>query len=148
MILKIFSTQNLAKILASFAQTTASFCKNSIITLVFEKTLILSPKIVIITSTPDEFVKKIAQNIAQPIICKTKLIRGKSSAKMWATSVIKKLSKVNTHQKLPKVNNHPLDEICPNWSPCFREILEAAENFFHRICKRKKFTNAACFYLP
>jgi hypothetical protein len=37
MILKIFSPKNLAKILAFFAQTTASFCKNMIITLVFEK---------------------------------------------------------------------------------------------------------------
>jgi hypothetical protein len=38
MILRIFSPKNLAKILAFFAQTTASFCKNVIITLVFEKT--------------------------------------------------------------------------------------------------------------
>jgi hypothetical protein len=38
MIFKIFSPKNLAKILAFFAQTTASFCKNVIITLVFEKT--------------------------------------------------------------------------------------------------------------
>jgi hypothetical protein len=37
MILKIFSPKNLAKILAFFAQTTASFCKNLILTLVFEK---------------------------------------------------------------------------------------------------------------
>jgi hypothetical protein len=37
MILKIFSPKNLAKILAFFAQTTASFCKNMIITLFFEK---------------------------------------------------------------------------------------------------------------
>jgi hypothetical protein len=37
MILKIFSPKNLAKILAVFAQTTASFCKNLIITLAFEK---------------------------------------------------------------------------------------------------------------
>jgi hypothetical protein len=37
MILKIFSPKNLAKILAFLAQTTASFCKNLIITLVFEK---------------------------------------------------------------------------------------------------------------
>jgi hypothetical protein len=49
----------LAKILASFAQTAATFCKNLIITLVFEKNAIFSPKIgkkspkiVIITSTP------------------------------------------------------------------------------------------------
>jgi hypothetical protein len=37
MILKIFLPKKLAKILALLAQTTASFCKNLIITLVFEK---------------------------------------------------------------------------------------------------------------
>jgi hypothetical protein len=37
MILKIFSPKNLAKILAFFAQTTLIFCKNLIITLVFEQ---------------------------------------------------------------------------------------------------------------
>jgi hypothetical protein len=37
MILKIFSPKNLAKILAFFDQTTASFCKNLIIALFFEK---------------------------------------------------------------------------------------------------------------
>jgi hypothetical protein len=37
MILKIFSPKNLAKILAFFAQTPATLCKNLIITLVFEK---------------------------------------------------------------------------------------------------------------
>jgi hypothetical protein len=37
MIFKIFSPKNLAKILAFLAQTTASFCKNLIVTLVFEK---------------------------------------------------------------------------------------------------------------
>jgi hypothetical protein len=37
MIFEIFSPKNLAKILTFFAQTTASFCKNMIITLVFEK---------------------------------------------------------------------------------------------------------------
>jgi hypothetical protein len=45
MILKIFSLKNLAKILAFFAQTTASFCKTLIITLVFEKNAIFSPNI-------------------------------------------------------------------------------------------------------
>jgi hypothetical protein len=60
MIFKIFSQKNLAKILAFFAQATASFCKNVIITLVFEKNANFfaenwqkSQKIVIITSTPD-----------------------------------------------------------------------------------------------
>jgi hypothetical protein len=48
MIFKIFSAKNLAKILTFLAQTTASFCKNFIITLVFEK----SHKIVIITLAP------------------------------------------------------------------------------------------------
>jgi hypothetical protein len=59
MIFKIFFPQNLAKILAFFAQTTASFCKNVIITLVFEKTANFfaenwqkSLKIATITSTP------------------------------------------------------------------------------------------------
>jgi hypothetical protein len=57
MILKIFSPKNSAKILAFFAQTTASFCKNLIITLFFEKNAHFfaencrkSQKIVIITS--------------------------------------------------------------------------------------------------
>jgi hypothetical protein len=61
MIFKIFSLKNLAKILAFFVQTTASFCKNVIITLVFEKNANFSPenwqksqKIVIITSPPGE----------------------------------------------------------------------------------------------
>jgi hypothetical protein len=49
----------MAKILTFFAQTTVSFCKNWIITLVFEKNAIFaenwqkSQKIVIITSTPE-----------------------------------------------------------------------------------------------
>jgi hypothetical protein len=57
-IFKIFS-QNLAKMLAFFAQTTASFCKNVIVTLVSEKNVIFfvenlqkSQKIMIITSIP------------------------------------------------------------------------------------------------
>jgi hypothetical protein len=37
MIFKIFSPKNFAKKVAFFAQTTASFCINLIITLVFEK---------------------------------------------------------------------------------------------------------------
>jgi hypothetical protein len=45
MILKIFSSKNLAKILAFFAQTTASFCNNWIITLVFEKNANFEQKI-------------------------------------------------------------------------------------------------------
>jgi predicted sugar kinase len=61
MIFNIFSPKNLAKILAFFARTTASFfVKILIITLVFEKNANLfaenwqkSQKIVIITSTPD-----------------------------------------------------------------------------------------------
>jgi hypothetical protein len=59
MILKIFSPKHLAKKLAFFAQTTASFCKHLIVTLVFEKNANFfaenwqkSQKIVIITSTP------------------------------------------------------------------------------------------------
>jgi hypothetical protein len=46
MILKVFSPKFLAKILAFFALTTAIFYKNLIITLVFEKNAIFSPKIV------------------------------------------------------------------------------------------------------
>jgi hypothetical protein len=42
---KNISTKNLAKILTFLAQTTASFCKNAIITLVFEKNAIFPPKI-------------------------------------------------------------------------------------------------------
>jgi hypothetical protein len=64
MFLKIFSPKFLAKILAFFVQTTASFSKNLIITLVFEKNAHFfaenwqkSQKIVIITSSPDELVK-------------------------------------------------------------------------------------------
>jgi hypothetical protein len=58
MILKIFSPKNFAKILAFWAQTTASFCKNVIMTLVFAKNANFSPKIgrkleKIIISTPE-----------------------------------------------------------------------------------------------
>jgi hypothetical protein len=46
MILKIFSPKNLAKILAGFAPTTASFCKNCDHNIVFfRKTPFFSPKI-------------------------------------------------------------------------------------------------------
>jgi hypothetical protein len=45
MILKTFSPKTLAKILAFFAQTSASFCKNLIITLGFEKNANFLPKI-------------------------------------------------------------------------------------------------------
>jgi hypothetical protein len=55
----LFSPKNFAKILAFFAPTTASFYKNLIITLVFDKNANFfaencekSQKIVIITSTP------------------------------------------------------------------------------------------------
>jgi hypothetical protein len=59
MILKRFSTKTLTKILAFFAQTNASCCKNLIITLVCEKNVNVenwqkSQKIVIITSTPGD----------------------------------------------------------------------------------------------
>jgi hypothetical protein len=55
---KYFRLKYWRKILAFFSQTTASFCKNVIITLVFEKNAIFaenwqtSPKIEIFTSTP------------------------------------------------------------------------------------------------
>jgi hypothetical protein len=46
MIIKIFSPKHLVKKVAFLAQTTASFCKKKmIITLVFEKNAIFSPKI-------------------------------------------------------------------------------------------------------
>jgi hypothetical protein len=45
MIFKILSPKNLAKILAFFAQTTASFCKNVVITLALEKNANFSHKI-------------------------------------------------------------------------------------------------------
>jgi hypothetical protein len=41
----MFSPKKLAKVLAFFAQTVTSFCKNMIITLVFEKTANFSHKI-------------------------------------------------------------------------------------------------------
>jgi hypothetical protein len=60
--------------MAFLTQNKAKFCKNLIITLVFEKNVNFftenwekSQKIVIKTSTPDEFVKKVAINVAQPI---------------------------------------------------------------------------------
>jgi hypothetical protein len=60
MIFKIFSPKNSAKKLAFLTQNKAKVCKILIITLVFEKNAIFfatncrkSPKIVIITSTPD-----------------------------------------------------------------------------------------------
>jgi RNase P subunit RPR2 len=52
---RIFSPKNLAKMMRFFAQTTATFCKNLITTLVNEKNAIFrqkSHKIVITTSTP------------------------------------------------------------------------------------------------
>jgi hypothetical protein len=53
-------------------------------------------------------VKNIAQKVAQCIFAKLmhNLYHGKSSPKMWVTSVIFK--------KLPKVNNYPLGENSPN----------------------------------
>jgi hypothetical protein len=45
MILKIFLLKKFAKKLAFFAQNKAKYCKNLIITLIFEKTPIFSPKI-------------------------------------------------------------------------------------------------------
>jgi hypothetical protein len=69
MILKIFSPKNLAKILAFLAQPTASFCKNLIITLVFEKNANFfaenwqkSQKIVIITSTPEDAISTVTRS--------------------------------------------------------------------------------------
>jgi hypothetical protein len=45
MILKLFSPKKLSKNIGVFAQSTASFCKKFIITSVFEKNAIFSPKI-------------------------------------------------------------------------------------------------------
>jgi hypothetical protein len=52
-ILKIFLPKNLAKILAFFAQTTASFCKILIIALVNEKNAKFSPKMAQIAENCD-----------------------------------------------------------------------------------------------
>jgi hypothetical protein len=79
MIFIIFSPKNSAKKLAFLTQNKAKLCKIWIITLVFEKNANFftenwqkSQKIVIITSTPDGFVKNIAQNVAQYILVKIK----------------------------------------------------------------------------
>jgi phosphoserine phosphatase len=76
MIFKIFLPKNFAKKLAFLTQNKAKLFKSLTITLVFEKNANFfaeicqkSQKIVIITSTPDEFVKKVAKNKAQPIFC-------------------------------------------------------------------------------
>jgi hypothetical protein len=45
MIFKVFLLKNFTKMLAFLAQTTASFFKNLIITLVFDKNAIFSPEI-------------------------------------------------------------------------------------------------------
>jgi hypothetical protein len=73
MIFKIFSPKSLAKILAFIAKTNTSFCKNLIITLVFEKNANIfaencqkSQKIEIITSTPDRIFD---QNLLAPKCC-------------------------------------------------------------------------------
>jgi hypothetical protein len=58
---------------------------------------------------PEEFVKKNAQNVAQPIVCKKyyiTLATEKSNPKTWATIV--------SFQKLSKVNFHPVGENSPN----------------------------------
>jgi hypothetical protein len=52
--------------------------------------------------------KKIAQNVAQPIFLSKSThnhTRGKNIPKKWATSVF---------FNLPKKNNHPMDEKSPN----------------------------------
>jgi hypothetical protein len=71
MIFKIFSPKNSPKKLAFLTQNKAKLCKILIITLVFEKNANFfaencrkSQKIVIITSTPDEPVKKIRPKIS------------------------------------------------------------------------------------
>jgi hypothetical protein len=75
MILKIFSPKKLAKNYAFLTQNKAKLCNNLFITLVFEKNAnffaencLKSPKIVIITSTPDVLANKIAQSAATPIL--------------------------------------------------------------------------------
>jgi hypothetical protein len=76
MILKIFSPKKSAKKLAFLTQNKAKLCKNLIITLFFEKNANFltencrkSQKIVIITSTPDEFLKSHPTflNVTKPI---------------------------------------------------------------------------------
>jgi hypothetical protein len=72
MILKYFRQNILRKIGVSSLKLLLLFVQKSIITLVFEKHANFfaengqkSQKNVIITSTPDEFAKKIVQNVAQ-----------------------------------------------------------------------------------
>jgi hypothetical protein len=49
--------------------------------------------------------EKATKNIAQPIFVEINPYRGKSSPKMWSISLIL--------NKLPRVNNHRLDENSP-----------------------------------
>jgi hypothetical protein len=53
MIFRIFSPKKFANILAFFALTTANFCKNLIITLIFEKTPIFCRKLAKIAENCD-----------------------------------------------------------------------------------------------
>jgi hypothetical protein len=74
-IFKLFSAKNLVKIFAFFAQTTAGFCKNIIITLVFEKKNTnffaenwqKSQKSAIITSTPAERAMKFTDKLSSGV---------------------------------------------------------------------------------
>jgi hypothetical protein len=78
MILKIFSPKIFAKKLVFFTQNKAKLCKNFIITMVFERNANYfaencqkSQKIVIITSTPDEFVNKSPKTQPNPFLSKS-----------------------------------------------------------------------------
>jgi phosphoserine phosphatase len=86
--------------MAFLAQNKAKLRKFLIITLDFEKNANRfaenwqkSQKIVIITSRPDEIVKKIAQSVAQTHFVK-KIIHIPNRGKMLATFVVKKLPKI------------------------------------------------------
>jgi hypothetical protein len=57
-ILKTFSPKNLAKQIGVFAQTTASFCKNLVITWVFEKSAIFAENCYKIEENFDPNIKK------------------------------------------------------------------------------------------
>jgi hypothetical protein len=92
------------------------FAKIVIITLVFEKNANFfaenwqkSPKIVIITSTPDEFAKKSRPKCSQTCFLAKLTHNFFRRRKIWNTFLILK--------KLSKENNRPLGENSPNLPP-------------------------------
>jgi hypothetical protein len=74
---------------------------------------------VFISRRPDEFVKKVAQNAAQPKCCRS-FFCGKKSLKSVAFSVTFSI-------KLPKVKKHPMGENSPNLVALLANILVFSE---------------------